>query len=265
MRVEEEVLAGGVANAGAVTRIGEHVLRPANSHSESIHRFLRALRAAGFDGASMPVGIDPDGRERLVFIEGDVAVPPFPAWVQTDDSLVSVAILMRRFHEASRRIDLAEGSTWSREMADPTDGSIVCHNDVCWENVVFRDGQAVGLLDWDYAARGRPVYDLASFARMCIPVDDDLSAARNGFAAADRPARLRLVADSYGLSRDDRGELVLALAETIAQGGEFVRRRVEAGDANFIAMWNEIGGMERFDRRRRWWHQHQWQFSSAMA
>ena len=170
MRVEEEVLAGGVANAGAVTRIGEHVLRPANSHSESIHKFLRALRAAGFDGASMPVGFDADGRERLVFLEGDVAVPPFPAWVQTDASLISAAILMRRFHEASRRIDLAEGSTWSREMADPTDGSIVCHNDVCWENVVFRDGQAVGLLDWDYAARGRPVHDLASFARMCIPV-----------------------------------------------------------------------------------------------
>ncbi len=213
----------------------------------------------------MPVGIDADGRERLVFIEGDVAVPPFPAWVQTDDSLASVAILMRRFHDASRRIDLAEGLTLSREMADPTDGSIVCHNDVCWENVVFRDGQAVGLLDWDYAARGRPVYDLASFARMCIPVDDDLSAARNGFAAADRPARLRLVADSYGLSSDNRSELVLALAETIAQGGRFIRRRVEAGDANFIAMWNEIGGMERFDRRRRWWHEHQGQFANAMA
>lgn len=212
----------------------------------------------------MPVGIDPDGRERLIFIEGDVAVPPFPAWVQTDDSLVSATILMRRFHEASGRVHLAEGPTWGPEMADPIDGVIVCHNDVCWENVVFRDGQAVGLLDWDYAAPGRPVYDLAAFARMCIPVDDDLSAARNGFTAADRPARLRLVADSYGLSRDDRSELMLALNEAILKGGEFVRRRVEAGDPNFIAMWNEIGGMERFDRSRRWWHKQQGQFSNAM-
>ena len=264
VRMKEELLAGGVANAGAVTRIGEHVLRPANSRSESIHQFLRALRAVGFDGASMPVGIDADGRERLVFIEGEVAIPPFPTWVQTDDSLVSVAILMRRFHEASRRTDLVEGPTRGMEMADPRDGSIVCHNDVCWENVVFREGQAVGLLDWDYAARGHPLYDLASFARMCIPVDDDLSAARNGFVAADRPARLRLVADSYGLNCDDRRELVLALAAMIAKGGECVRRRVEAGNANFIAMWNEIGGMERFDRRRRWWYQNQGQFSSAM-
>ena len=261
--MDEELLAGGVANAGAVTRMGAHVLRPANSHSGSIHRFLRGLRAAGFDGASMPVGIDADGRERLVFVEGDVAVPPFPAWVQTDASLGSVATLMRWFHDASRRVDLT-GLTWSGEMADPTGGRIVCHNDVCLENVVFRDGRAVGLLDWDFAAPGRPVYDLAAFARMCIPVDDDLSAARLGFGPADRPARLRLIADSYGLSRDDRHELVIVLTESIVRGGAFVRRRVEAGDANFIAMWNEIGGMERFDRRRRWWREHHTEFSNAM-
>src|SRR5450432_3779736 len=99
--MDEELLAGGVANAGAVSRVGAHVLRPSNSHSRSIHRFLRELRAAGFDGASMPVGIDADGRERLLFIEGDVALPPFPAWVQTEESLASIAILMRRFHDAA--------------------------------------------------------------------------------------------------------------------------------------------------------------------
>jgi Phosphotransferase enzyme family len=261
--VDEEVLAGGVANAGAVTRVGGHVLRPANSHSESIHGFLRALRAAGFEGASMPVGIDPDGRERLVFIEGNVAVPPFPAWVQTEELLGSVAILMRRFHDASRRADLT-GLTWSREMADPMGGPIVCHNDVCLENVVFRDGLAVGLLDWDFAAPGRPVYDLAAFARMCIPVDDDLSSARLGFAPADRPARLRLVADSYGLHADGRQEFVSVLTESIGRGGEFVRRRVDAGDPNFITMWNQIGGMERYDRRRRWWREHHTEFARAM-
>jgi hypothetical protein len=37
------------------------------------------------------------------------------------------------------------------------------------------------------------------------------------------------------------------------RGGEFVRRRVEAGDPNFVKMWNDLGGEERFHRRRRWW------------
>lgn len=59
---DEELLHGGVANAGAVTRQGDHVQRPSNPHTATIHTFLIELRAAGFDGASQPVGIDPDGR-----------------------------------------------------------------------------------------------------------------------------------------------------------------------------------------------------------
>lgn len=75
---DQELLHGGVANAGAVMRVGDLVVRPSNPHSTSIHRFLAALAEAGFVGASVPVGIDPDGRERLVFIFGDVAIPPYP-------------------------------------------------------------------------------------------------------------------------------------------------------------------------------------------
>ena len=40
----------------------------------------------------MPIGIDDDGRERLVYIEGEVAVPPYPWWVQADDALASIAV-----------------------------------------------------------------------------------------------------------------------------------------------------------------------------
>jgi len=261
--VDEEVLAGGVANAGAVTRHGGYVMRPANEHSATIHRFLRGLRATGFEAVPRPVGVDPDGRERLTYIDGDVPLPPFPTWVKSDACVASVARLVRRFHDASQRVDTI-GMSWSAEMADPEGGQVVCHNDVCLENVVFRDGQAVALLDWDFAAPGRPVYDLAQFARMCIPVDDDLGAANLGFGAADRPARLRVVADEYGLDAGGRAGLVRVLGESIANGGEFVRRRVEAGDSNFIEMWHQIGGMERFDRRRRWWHDHGRDFARVM-
>jgi hypothetical protein len=262
--VDEYVLAGGVANAGGVTRMGEHVLRPSNRHSSAIHRFLSSLRAAGFDGASMPVGIDDDHRERLVFIEGDVPVTPYPAWAQTDGALKSVTVLMRRFHDASRSFDPA-GSTWNGEMADPAGGPIICHNDVCLENVVFRDGTAVGLLDFDFAAPGRPVYDVAQFARMCVPIDNEMNAERLGWAAGDRPARLRLVADVYGLDAAGRRQLLEILADSIARGGEFLLRRIEAGDPNFTKLWNDMGGMERFDRRRRWFAEHHEQFADALG
>jgi hypothetical protein len=256
-------LDGGVANAGTVVRSGDHVLRPSNPHTSSIHRFLGFVAQAGFDGASQPVGVDPDGRERLRFIDGDVALPPYPEWARTDEALGSMARLMRRFHDAAVGFVPRPDDSWSAELADPAGGPIICHNDVCLENVVFRDGEAVGLLDFDFAAPGRALYDLACFARMCVPIDDE-SRVRFGWGAADLPARLRLVADEYGLEADERAELLTALGETIARGGEFLLRRVEAGDENFIQMWTSMGGMSRFDRRRAWWADNRRQFEAAM-
>lgn len=262
----EEILVGGVANAGAVTRSGDLVLRPSNPFTPTIHRFLTELRSSGFSGASLPVGVADDGREELEFIPGDVPVPPYPEWGQADSVLASVAELMRAFHGAS--VKVRSGGEWNPEMADPGPfdraAAIVCHNDVCLENVVFRDGTAVALLDFDFAAPGRPLYDLSQFARMCVPVDDPTSARSIGWHDADRPARLRLVADSYGLGDRERLEFHAVLTATIHRGGEFVRRRVEAGDVNFIRMWEKMGGMERFDRRRRWWEEHAGEFAAAL-
>lgn len=256
-------MSGGVANAGAVTRVGRHVLRPSNPHTQSIHRFLSTLAATGFPGASVPTGIDTDGRERLEYIEGDVPIPPYPAWAQRDVALASVAALMRRFHDASRSFDPTD-STWSDEMADSAGGPLVCHNDVCLENVVFRDGVAIGLVDFDFAAPGRAAYDVAQMARMCVPIDDDVNASRLGWYPADRPGRLRLVADAYGLDAASRGDLLAILSDSIDRGGEFVRRRVDAGDPGFVKMWNDMGGTERFDRRRRWWAERRDRFADAL-
>jgi len=251
----EEVLAGGVANAGRVVRVGSHVLRPAGPHSEAIHTYLSAMRRIGFAGVPEPLGIAPDGRERFAYIEGDVAVPPFPAWAQKDDALASLAVLTRKFHEASSRVGLAD-LKWSTEMADPRGGTMVCHNDICVENVVFRNGEAVALLDFDFAAPGDPVRDLAAMARMCVPVDDPQSAARVGWSVEDPDRRTRLVADSYGLDPGQRAELIGYLDESIRMGGKWVLEKVESGDPNFIQMWKDIGGMARFDRRRNWWSEH---------
>jgi hypothetical protein len=261
---EEVALVGGVANAGSVVRVGAHVLRPANPHTASIHRFLLDLRDAGFDAAPRPIGLERDGRERLEYIEGGVGVSPFPEWVQRDDALASIAELLRRFHDAARGIS-ASGLAWSDEMADPAGGTVICHNDVCLENVVFRDGVAVALLDFDFAAPGRPVYDLAQMARMCTPIDDDVNAPRQGWQPVDKLARLRLVADTYGLDGPGRSELLEVLSEAIERGGAFVRRRVEAGDPNFVKVWTEMGGQARFDRRRRWWNETRVEFERALA
>ena len=261
--VGETQIAGGIANAGRVVRVGPHVLRPSSQHTASVHEFLRAVRAAGFDGASLPVGIDPDGRERLVFIDGDVPVSPYPDWCQTDSALASIARLLRGLHDAARGFD-AQGLAWSDRLADPAGGSVVCHNDLEPSNVVFRDGIAVALLDFEFAAPGRAVYDLAHLARFWVPIDDEFDRARLGWRPADRPARLRLVADAYGLDRDGRAALLSAMDDAIERIEAAVRRSVGEGDPNAIALWNRTGGIERYNRRRRHWTDHFDEFAVAL-
>jgi Phosphotransferase enzyme family len=262
--VAEETLDGGIAHAGEVVRVGAHVLRPSSPHSGSVHSFLRAVRQAGFEGAPSPVGIDEDGRERLVFIDGEVPVAPYPDWSQSDIALASIARLLRGLHDAARGFD-PQGLSWDDTLADPVGGSMVCHNDVELSNVVFRGGIAVALLDFEFAAPGRSVYDLAHLARLCVPIEDDVDQVRLGWRPADRPARLRVVADAYGLDGAGRAELLTAIDDAIDRIEAAVRRSVEAGDPNSVALWNRTGGRERYDRRRRWWTDHHDHFAAALV
>jgi len=141
---------------------------------------------------------------------------------------------------------------------------MVCHNDVSPENVVFRGGVAVALLDFEFAAPGRPVYDLAHLARLCVPVENDFDQARLGWRPADRPERLRVVADAYGLDRDGRGELLSAIDDAMTRLEVAVKRSVDAGDPNAVAMWERTDGAERYHRRRRWWNEQHPHFAAAL-
>lgn len=262
-----EVLAGGVGNAGAVVRKGDEVFRPTSAHTPAIHSLLGYLRRTGFDGVPEVRGIGPDGRERLGFIPGDVPIVPFPAWSQTDAALASTAALLRRYHDAVEGFVPPPDARWSDEMADPAPGpdAVVCHNDVCPDNVVYRNGEAVALLDFEFAAPGRRVWDVAALARMCAPVETNEDAARTGRAGLDPYHRLRVVADAYGLNDGQRRDLLVALGEQFETGGEFVRRRVEAGERAFIEMWDAMGGQARYDRRRNWFAANRDRFAAALG
>jgi hypothetical protein len=251
---EVEVLHGGMVNLGTVVRVGDEVLRPAAHNSATIHRLLRYLLQRGVAIAPEPIALTDDGRERLRFIPGDVAIPPYPRWAQSDETLASITRLVREMHTASAGFAREPGDAWSAEGADGERGRpVICHNDVCLENIVFRGGAAVALLDWEFAAPGRPVRDLAKMARMCIPVDDDQSAARLGWIPGDRPFRARLICETYGLPAADRRQFLIELDASIERHTAWVLHRVEQGDRNVIAMWDAAGGAARYDRRRAWW------------
>jgi aminoglycoside phosphotransferase (APT) family kinase protein len=211
----------------------------------------------------MPFGIDEDGREHLEFIDGDVPRSPYPAWSQSDSALASIAELLRGLHDASHGFD-PRGLTWNDALADPAGGTLICHNDVEPSNVVFRNGRAAAFIDFEFAAPGRPIYDLAQLARLCVPIEDDVDQGRIGWRRADRPARLRLVADAYGLTQDGRTELLFAVEDAIDRIEAAARRNLFGGGQQRAEMLAATGGIEKYERRRSWWLRHREPFVFAL-
>ena len=248
MSPEEEQLAGGIANLGKVVRVGDTVRRPTSAFTGSIVALLQHLHDVGFDHVPRPLGVDEQGREVWSFIEGDVPIPPFPKWSMSEAALVSVARLQRRLHDAVAGFD-ASTHAWNDELADPRGGPVVGHNDICPENVVFREGEAIAFLDWDFAAPGRTLWDVAAVMSMWGPVHDP-SDPVPGMEGLDPFARARLIADAYGLTDAQRAEVPGIFVDRLSLS--LVEKRAAAGDAAFIEMLARQGGAGRAERRRRW-------------
>ncbi|WP_031519708.1 phosphotransferase enzyme family protein [Streptomyces sp. NRRL F-5123] len=259
-----EVLAGGLANAGAVFRRGDVVDRPAPPTARALHAHLRELAERGFTGAPAPVRLAGDGREQLTFVPGEVALPPFPAWVMTDDALASVGRLLRRLHDTAALIPVDRAADWPRELADPEGGTLLCHNDICPENVVFRSGRAAAFIDFDLAAPGRPLWDVAMTARYWVPVLDPATAAVHYPTAPDPFPRLRVLADAYGLSPEDRAALPALVEQATAAGRAFVTARLAAGDPVYTAAHAKLGGWQRWDRLQSWQTANRERFVAAL-
>ena len=90
----------------------------------------------------------------------------------TDEALVSVADLLRRYHRAAASFDPA-GYAWPRPVPARYRTGLVSHNDVYPANVVFRDGRAVALIDFDLAGPGSAAWDFAAAARSFVPLLDE--------------------------------------------------------------------------------------------
>jgi Ser/Thr protein kinase RdoA (MazF antagonist) len=241
---DEELLVGGMDPASAVVRVGDTVRRPARGSSPAVRALLTHLERVGFDGAPRFIGVDEQEREVLTFVEGDVPLPPYPAWALTDEALASLGRLLRRFHDATATFDRTTVSGWSDEWSDRRGGPVVCHNDLFPENVVFRDGVVVAFIDFAEAAPGRPLWDLAIACEEWAPVHAP-GARLHHPDQLDAVRRVGLLARAYGLEPDRAAELVDVIVEERAQQIGHVRAEAEAGHEPWASHWAETDGERR--------------------
>jgi hypothetical protein len=239
-------LSGGTANRGRVVRVGETVVRPAAPCWPATHALLRHLAAAGFSGAPRVLTAGPV-TETLTYIAGRAAVPPLTEDVLTDEALVSVADLLRRYHRAAASFD-PSGYAWPRPVPARYRTGLVSHNDVYPANVVFRDGLAVALIDFDLAGPGSAAWDFAAAARLFVPLLDeaDVTDSRQGRALD----RFRIFLAASGLPRTER----LLVAEALVANHDWtyaiVTDAAAAGHAGFADHWRAVAPAAA--RARRW-------------
>jgi hypothetical protein len=214
--VTEMPLVGGDVNL--VVRVGDTVRRP--PEPPGVVALLRWYEDVGFDGAPRYLGIDEQGRETLTFIEGEPAFAPVPSG---DDVVSAIGRLLRRAHDAQTGFSAPDDAGWDTHVAGTASGEVICHLDLFWTNVIFRDGVPVALIDWELAAPSSRVLEIALAATYWagLRVDDQLEPW--GVPLDRRGERLRLLCDSYGLDASQRS---LLLDELLAQR----RGRLERGD-----------------------------------
>jgi hypothetical protein len=223
-------LPGGIANQGRVVRVGDTVRRPLRSTSPAAHALLRHLEAVGFSGAPRILGIDAQDREVLSYLPGRTVIPPYPDWAFTDDALASVARLLRDYHRAVSGFDPAPHA-WPASPPEPFAGELVSHNDLNLDNIVFRDGRAVGLIDFDLASPGCRLWDVACALRLWAPIrpDERIKDARSGRALE----RCRVFLAAYGAEDLALDLLLRAVQQNQEWFSRLIDRYVASGHAGF--------------------------------
>jgi hypothetical protein len=193
----------------SVRRVGDTVVRTAGPWTPSVHRLLRHVAQVVPYDVPVPLAHD-GGEETLTYVDGLAPQYPVPDWVWTDAVLGSAMGMLRALHDATATFALLPEDVWRQPAREPRE--VVCHNDVAPYNVVFRDERPAGLIDFDMAAPGPRLRDVAyaayRFAPLCAPGNRDVPAT----SADEQLRRLALACDAYGI---DAGEVLRAVPDRL--------------------------------------------------
>jgi Ser/Thr protein kinase RdoA (MazF antagonist) len=222
--MSEELLKGGLIES--VARLGDTVRRARHPWTPAIHELLRHLAAKGFP-APRPLGFDEKDREVVSFIPGEAALWPWPHVLLEGDGPWQVGRMLRRFHDAVANFVPHSEALCCVGPFVLGPGQIACHGDFGPYNLLWRGDELVGVIDWDLAAPGLPVSDLAFAAWQIVPLRPDDWATQTGLGRSfSRRERLAALMQGYGFS--DRRALLSAALETMSEG---IRRITTLGKA----------------------------------
>jgi hypothetical protein len=263
-------LAGGDVTEGVV-RVGDTVRRPVGPHSPLVHALLAHLELVGFEGAPRFLGIDGSGREVLSYIDGEVAGRPRPPWIADETRLASVGRLVRAYDDAAASFASPPDALPDTLPADPPGippapaypPELIGHVDITPENVVFRDGRAHALIDFDLAKPATRADEMLNAMLWWAPLSDPRDVDPL-LQHVDVPARARILADAYGLSGTDRERITEVAILRTRRSWHLMKRRAETQGGGWQRMWDEGVG-DVIKRREAWLDRHASTLAAALT
>ncbi len=229
--------------------IGDTVLRPAHGWTPAVHSLLRYLEAVGFQGVPRVLGFDEQGREVLSFIPGAVALRPWPDVMLEDTGLAEVARFLSRYHDVVRDFEPPEDVEWCVPGVQWRPGMTIRHEDLGPWNTVWEGRTFRGVIDWDFAEPGDPLWDVGQFAWYAVPLRGEDHWREAGFSAKpDLRARLNVVSGTYGTTP---GEILDAVFDL--QSEEY--RRIETLGKSGLFPWSlfyERGDLAQLTEETTW-------------
>ena len=188
----------------------ERVERIAHEGSATIQNLLRHFRSRGLTCVPVPLRLDPPVEE-LTYLPGICYSPtearPSEAW--SDDRLYRLGRTLRAVHDASMSF-LADHpeSTWFPYAEPCLAAEVVCHNDLGPWNVPVAD-EDISIIDWEMAAPGEAIWDVAHVAWNWIPYFPPGERAHMGVPNPWRAEeRLALLLEAYGGNRWDSATIL---------------------------------------------------------
>ena len=206
----------------------ELVTRLAGPGTETVHSFLRHLRGQGLTCVPEPVAVE-GGVETLRFIPG---ADGGDGWFHqhTDQGLESAARLLRLIHDAGVGWTPPSRAVWGA-APEPGEEAVFCHGDPGPWNFIWRDQEAVALIDWDYLHPAPRLDDVAYALRWFAPLRSDAHALEwHHFPEVpDRGDRVRAFVAAYGglPAFDVADEVMARIRSVIRLRGELAARGVE--------------------------------------
>ena len=253
----EVMLTGG--NVSNVYRSEDTVRRELKPDSVKIHKLLQHLESKGFDYAPKFLGVDEKSREILSFIKGEAGNYPLKNYMLSNDVLKEIAKMLRLYHDAVSDFPISD--EWKPMDNTPEKMEVICHNDFAIYNIIFKDEKPVGIIDFDVAAPGPRLWDIAYTLYTCVPLSR-ICQSKTGEAvyydsstdAVRIKERVNLFFKSYGIEgmEEDYLEMVLLRLDGLCK---YMINRASEGDLAFQKMIDE-GHLEHYQKEIKFIRKH---------